>query len=153
MLVGYNTNISYKGDVYHIQTEDSGHSNPVIVTLLYQKGAILASRKTSYAQILSDADFSAKVRKIMQIQHKGMIRELLSGKFTGEHVVPEEIEATGDEEKNEVMTETAEEVSDSIAAETTDEQAGQQEDKAEAGSLLIKSLDDVLLNYIMKRGK
>jgi len=28
MLLGYNHNITYKGDVFHIQTEDSGVKNP-----------------------------------------------------------------------------------------------------------------------------
>ena len=45
MLVGYNNNVTYKGKVYHVQTEDSGLNNPIIVTLLYIKGTILASKK------------------------------------------------------------------------------------------------------------
>ena len=49
MLVGYNTNIPYKGKVYHVQTEDSGIKNPVIITHLYFHGSILASKKISYA--------------------------------------------------------------------------------------------------------
>ena len=51
MLVGYNTNIPYKGRLYHIQTEDNGLKNPFIVTLLYYKGTILASKKFSYADL------------------------------------------------------------------------------------------------------
>ncbi len=45
MLVGYNDNITFKGKVYHVQTEDSGLKNPIIVTLLYFRGVILASKK------------------------------------------------------------------------------------------------------------
>ncbi|GFP33969.1 hypothetical protein HKBW3S42_02309, partial [Candidatus Hakubella thermalkaliphila] len=45
MLVGYNNSVTYKGKVYHVQTEDSGLNNPIIVTLLYFKGTILASKK------------------------------------------------------------------------------------------------------------
>ena len=37
MLVGFNTNISYKDKIYHVQTEDSGKVNPVVVTLLYHE--------------------------------------------------------------------------------------------------------------------
>ena len=84
MLVGFNTNISYKDKTYHVQTEDSGKNNPVVVTLLYYQGAILASRKTDYSQLLDDPDFKAKVTKLMKVQHKGMIRDLLTGKHTGE---------------------------------------------------------------------
>lgn len=84
MLVGYNTNISYKNNVYHIQTEDSGLKNPIIVTLLYSKGAILASKKISYVHMLEDPDYKEKVRRLMKEQHRSMIKELLAGKCTGE---------------------------------------------------------------------
>ena len=52
MLLGYNHNVTYKGDVFHIQTEDSGVKNPHVITLLYRDGVILCSKKTSYADIL-----------------------------------------------------------------------------------------------------
>lgn len=123
MLIGYNTNLSYKDKIYHIQTEDSGIKNPVVVTLLYSKGAILASKKTSYAHILDDPDFKEKVMRLMKAQHKIMIKELLAGKYTGEY--------------------TAEEVS-----EETVEQPGEE---TETKSQITKSLDDILLNYIIKR--
>ena len=56
MLVGYNNNVTYKGKVYHVQTEDSGLNNPIIVTLLYIKGTILASKKTSYSHLIGAKD-------------------------------------------------------------------------------------------------
>ena len=56
MLVGYNNNVTYKGKVYHVQTEDSGLNNPIIVTLLYIKGTILASKKTSYSHLIGIKD-------------------------------------------------------------------------------------------------
>jgi len=155
MLVGYNTNISYKGNVYHIQTEDSGQGNPVVVTLLYQKGAILASKKTSYAQIISDSDFREKVRKVMQIQHKGMIRELLSGKYSGEYGGEDKREAaeTGETKSNSGRAEAAGEAAEASTGETGQEQAKQPGEQAAEKSRLTKSLDDILLNHIMKRGK
>jgi hypothetical protein len=94
MLVGYNTNVTYKDKIYHIQTEDSGVKNPAIVTLLYSKGAILASKKTSYVHILDNPDFKEKVRRLMKAQHKIMIKELLAGKYTGEYTVEEVSEET-----------------------------------------------------------
>lgn len=84
MLVGYNTNIKYKGVTYHVQTEDSGPKNPVIVTLLYLKGTIIASKKTSYSHLIGDPDLAKKVETIMKSQHKGMIKELILGRYTGE---------------------------------------------------------------------
>jgi len=94
MLSGYNTNISYKGTTYHIQTEDNGIKNPVVVTLLYSQGAILASKKTGYEHILEKSDYKEKVGKLMKDQHKSMIKELLSGKYTRAEK-PEDTEKAG----------------------------------------------------------
>ncbi len=82
MLVGYNTNVPYKGKLYHVQTEDNGLGNPVITTLLYFKGTILSSKKISYAHLAGGADYEVKVREIMKEQHKEMIKGLVKGKFT-----------------------------------------------------------------------
>ena len=126
MLVGYNTNISYKDKIYHIQTEDSGQNNPVIITLLYFKGAIIASKKTSYAHIINDLDYldyKEKVKMLMKEQHKDMIKDLLAGKYTDEY--------------------PREELSEKIENKTEKNTGNNKE--------AIESLDDVLLNYILKR--
>ena len=52
-VTGFNHNIKHKGKVYHVQTEDSGVNNPHIITHLFVGGNILASKKTSYADILN----------------------------------------------------------------------------------------------------
>jgi len=85
MFAGYNTNISYNDKIYHIQTEDSGQDNPVIITLLYSEGAILASKKTGYNHVLDHSDFEHQVRTFMKEQHEHMINELLAGKYSGEN--------------------------------------------------------------------
>jgi hypothetical protein len=147
MLVGYNTNISYKDKVYHIQTEDSGQSNPVIVTLLYSKGAILASKKTTYADVVADPDYKEKVGKMMREQHKEMIRGLLAGKHTGE------AGEKAREVREEVKEAEAEESPEAPAAEPPGEILNQTEEKIAAKDQITKSLDDILLNFIMKRAK
>ena len=81
MVVGFNHNVVYKGDVFHVQTEDSGVGNPSITTLLYRGGSILASKKTSYADILKIDDLEQVVEDLMKEQHKEMLRRLKSGEF------------------------------------------------------------------------
>lgn len=81
MVVGFNHNFNYKGAVYHIQTEDNGLRNPTIVTLLYHGGTILASRKTSYADITRVDNLEQVVEELMKEQHKGMLRSLKNGEF------------------------------------------------------------------------
>jgi len=86
VLSGLNTNIKYEGKIYHVQTEDGGVNNPIIVTLLYHGGTILATRKSSYADILKDGRLSGiareAVKQVMEGQHRLMIEELLSGKYS-----------------------------------------------------------------------
>lgn len=132
MLIGYNTNVPYKGTMYHVQTEDSGLKSPVIITLLYLKGTILASKKTNYSHLVANPDYKEKVRELMKEQHKAMIRELIAGKHTGET-------ETHSGAKNE-----------NTAPEQTQDNAGKQ---AELKTQIAKSLDDILLDYIIKRNK
>jgi len=81
MVVGYNHNIKYKGEIFHIQTEDSGISNPHIITLLYRGGNIIASKKTSYADIVKMDNLNQIVEELMKEQHKDMLRRLKNSEF------------------------------------------------------------------------
>jgi hypothetical protein len=81
MVVGFNHNFSYKGQVYHVQTEDSGSRNPHIITLLYRGGTILASKKTSYADIIKVDNLESVVEELMKTQHREMLRLLKNGDF------------------------------------------------------------------------
>lgn len=81
MLLGYNHNVTYKGSVFHIQTEDSGVKNPRIITLLYRDGVILCSKRTSYADILMIDCLETVVEDLMKEQHKEMLRRLKNGDF------------------------------------------------------------------------
>jgi hypothetical protein len=81
MVLGFNHNVVYKGEVFHVQTEDSGVKNPHIITLLYRGGVILCSKKTSYADILMMDNLESVVEELMKAQHKELMRRLKSGEF------------------------------------------------------------------------
>jgi hypothetical protein len=81
MVVGFNHNFRYRGEVYHVQTEDSGLRNPHIITLLYHGGTILASQKTSYADIAKIDNLERVVEDLMKEQHKEMLRRLKDGEL------------------------------------------------------------------------
>jgi hypothetical protein len=81
MVVGFNHNIKHKGKMYHIQTEDSGLENPHIITHLFVGGNILASKKTSYADIVGAENLGQVVRELMEEQHKEMLRNLINGVY------------------------------------------------------------------------
>ena len=78
-VTGFNHNIKHKGKVYHVQTEDSGVNNPHIITHLFVGGNILASKKTSYADIVNAENLAEVVRELMEEQHKEMLRNLING--------------------------------------------------------------------------
>jgi hypothetical protein len=81
MVVGFNHNFRYRGELFHVQTEDSGLKSPHIITLLYRGGTILASKKTSYADITKVDRLEQVVEELMKEQHREMLRRLKSGEF------------------------------------------------------------------------
>jgi hypothetical protein len=78
MVGGFNTNVRYKGRTFHVQTEDSP---PKIVTLLYEGGVILHSRKQAYE---GDRKDRTAVRERMEAQHAEMVRALKGGELDAE---------------------------------------------------------------------
>jgi hypothetical protein len=79
MVGGFNTNVRYRGRIFHVQTEDSGPGHPHIVTLLYEAGAILFSKKTGYANQARGKNLEDAVRELMEEQHREMVRRLKAG--------------------------------------------------------------------------
>jgi hypothetical protein len=79
MLSGFNNNYRYRGVLFHVQTEDSGISNPHVITHLFYGGNILASEKQSYSDKLELPDLEDVVRELMETQHKAMLKRLQRG--------------------------------------------------------------------------
>jgi hypothetical protein len=88
MVPGFNTDFKYRGETYHVQTEDNGVGNPVVVTLLYHKGAILASRRTPYADLVGKPGFEQELMGLMKSQHKDLMRALLAGAYDKNGAAP-----------------------------------------------------------------
>jgi hypothetical protein len=76
-VLGYNHNVRYAERLWHVQTEDSGVQNPHIFTHLFHDGTILATKRLDY----DPASEVMAVQKLMQTQHKAMLRELKAGAF------------------------------------------------------------------------
>jgi hypothetical protein len=79
MLSGFNTNFRHRGVLFHVQTEDSGRTNPHVITHLFRGGNILASEKRAYANQLESENLDDVVRVLMEEQHKKMLRALSRG--------------------------------------------------------------------------
>ena len=96
MLSGFNTNFRYRGVLFHVQTEDSGLENPHVITHLFHGGNIIASEKQKYADLLGEDDLEKAVKKLMEGQHKAMLKQLSRGEHDaaiGERIGPDVLEA------------------------------------------------------------
>jgi hypothetical protein len=67
--------------VYHVQTEDRGKGNPVIETLIYVGGEILASKRSSYEPLLEEGYDEAKVAALLEQQHRRVVVDIKLGKY------------------------------------------------------------------------
>jgi hypothetical protein len=94
MILGFNTEIESGGRVYHIQTSDKGSKNPVIETLIYQGGEILATRRTPYGDLIKRGYEEKKVIKLMEVQHRRSIFQVKKG--TLEEMEPAAAAAAGE---------------------------------------------------------
>lgn len=125
MITGYNTDVKHNNRVFHIQTEDKGDSMPVIESLVYVGGQILATRKTSYADILKEGRDDKAVQEMMEQQHRTMIAAIQRGRFDGPN---------GGLKTPEGMSEPASEEED--------------DDPGEQTSSGDRTLDQVILDYL-----
>ncbi len=83
MEKGFNSDISYLGCQYHVQTEDWGSANPFLVSRVFRNGAVVKSIKTAYSEVLphGPSTQSKAIRLAMKIQHQQILDLLLSGKL------------------------------------------------------------------------
>ncbi len=81
MLTGYNTDIDFEGVTYHVQTEDRGASNPLIESLVYVKGEILATRRTEYANLLEAGANPPAIQVLMERQHRNIVDAIRTGRI------------------------------------------------------------------------
>src|SRR5882672_4175011 len=80
--VGFNNNVKYKSQTFHIQTEDSGLDKPHVITHLFADGGrVIKSHKRSYAEHVRRNDVAPYVRQLMKGQQLEMALALREGKF------------------------------------------------------------------------
>ncbi|MCI0628152.1 MAG: hypothetical protein L0387_41960 [Acidobacteria bacterium] len=82
MITGFNTDVKHADTVYHVQTEDKGLHNPLILSLIYVKGTILDAFRTRYQDFLGSARFSeALLQKILEFQHRQIVTAIKRGRY------------------------------------------------------------------------
>ena len=81
MLTGYNTDIDYAGTTYHVQTEDKGRLNPIVESLVYARGEILYSRRTSYRDLVEEEVENSAIATLMERQHHTLVEAIRRGRL------------------------------------------------------------------------
>jgi hypothetical protein len=81
VLTGFNTDIDHEGVIYHVQTEDRGSAHPLIESLVYVKGEILATRRTEYTELLEAGVEKAAIQTLMERQHRTIVDAIRSGRI------------------------------------------------------------------------
>jgi len=80
---GYNSDILYLGNKFHIQTEDWGLENPFLVSRVFKNGAVVRSIKVGYEEVLPEGLNSGcqAIRLALEVQHNKILDLLVSGKL------------------------------------------------------------------------
>lgn len=81
MISGFNTDVRHGERTFHVQTEDKGLSNPLIESLVYVGGQVLAAKRTSYAKLLEEGKGSKEISQLMETQHRTMLVSIRQGKL------------------------------------------------------------------------
>jgi TonB family protein len=82
MITGFNSDIEHGGKVFHVQTEEKGVDNPVVITLVYCGGEIVTSIEASYADLFDEDSLpEGEIHRRMSDQHQGLIHDIRRGRF------------------------------------------------------------------------
>ena len=168
MITGANTNVRYRGILFHVQTEDSGRANPHIISHVYHGGTILGSRKTDYREHLESDDLIGIVKGLIDEQHASMVSQLKSGGF--DEVIAERLGETDAETElpappttPDTHPEPTEPVAPALAAAPPPSQRAAEPGAEESarsgvrvfgqGADVAKPLDEVILDYLSDKAR
>ncbi len=81
MITGFNTDIEHDGVVYHVQTEDKGLESPLILSLVYKGGTILASKRSRYEDLIADGFDEEVLAQRLKRQHRLICAAINAGRL------------------------------------------------------------------------
>jgi hypothetical protein len=81
LITGFNTDVEYDGVVYHVQTEDKGLRTPFILSLVYTGGAILASKRSPYDDLVARGFDETILAQRLSRQHKLICAAVHAGRI------------------------------------------------------------------------
>jgi hypothetical protein len=81
VITGFNTDIEHDGVVYHVQTEDKGLETPMILSLVYSRGEILASKRSRYEDLIAQGFSDEALAERLKRQHRLICAAIHSGRI------------------------------------------------------------------------
>lgn len=81
MITGFNTDIEHNGVVYHVQTEDKGLDRPIILSLVYTGGEILASKRSPYEDLITSGFDEELLAQRVKRQHRLICAAINAGRI------------------------------------------------------------------------
>lgn len=81
MISGFNTDIKVGDTIYHVQTEDKGAKSRLLLSLVYDRGTILASRRVSYDDVLKGEFDEKKLAECLNKQHQVICAAVSAGRI------------------------------------------------------------------------
>lgn len=115
VIIGFNTDIEHDGVVYHVQTEDKGLDSPLILSLVYSGGAILASKRSRYEDLIAEGFNEEVLTRRLKRQHRLICAAINAGRL-------EELKRMGakPEAEETAVAPTVSQTSESAASNETD---------------------------------
>ena len=150
MITGFNTDIEHDGVVYHVQTEDKGLASPLILSLVYAGGAILASKRSPYQDLIAAGFDEEVLSQRLKKQHRLICAAITAGRIDelkrmGARVASEDKAIPVSEEKAIPTGSVVPEVYEPIALETSSERPTVAEEPSDAASVEGPSLNPTIL--------
>jgi len=81
VITGFNTDVRHEGNVYHVQTEDGGKDNPILESLIYVGGTIVAKKLTPYPAQIEEEARQATLAALLKRQHQVIIAAIKAGRI------------------------------------------------------------------------
>src|SRR5438067_4051382 len=81
VISGFNTDVEFDNVVYHVQTEDKGLKARLIVSLVYDRGTILASKRVSYDDLVGKTFNEKMLAERVQRQHQLICAAVRAGRL------------------------------------------------------------------------
>src|SRR5215471_15196710 len=81
MITGFNTDVQHGGRLYHVQTEDRGLDHPILESLVYIGGTVVAKKSTPYSEKVGQGATDEVIASLLKKQHQVIIAAIKAGRI------------------------------------------------------------------------